>query len=183
MSLSHLKSDWQKAGRSEKNESELLLMTRVSNHPALKKIRRKLIIETIGVIFLLVIYNDWFDGDKKPFYANVLLIAGALCYILNDIIGYISIAKPIHGKNLKTSIENYLAKIRRLSVLSLIISFTYSASFIVFFTSVITFTTEKYLLLAGIIITLIVTTYISYRMWIKRITQLKNQTKEFNLED
>ena len=65
MELTDLKSGWQNAGEAFKNEADLLNMTRITNHPSLKKIRMKLIAETIFLLFFLVIYYDWFDGDKK----------------------------------------------------------------------------------------------------------------------
>ena len=173
MELQDLKSGWQNAGGTFKSETDLLNMTKITNHPSLKKIRRKLIVETIMLMLFLIVYYDWFDGDKKPFYANALLVIGLLLYILNDVIGYISILNPITGLNLKISIKNYLARIKRLSVLSLIFSFLYSISFIVFFASVINFTKEKSFILAGTILVLFQMMLWSYRVWSKWIKKLE----------
>lgn len=123
MELNDLKSNWQNAGGAFKSETELLKMTKITHHPSLKKIRIKLIAETIFLLLFLVIYYDWFDGDKKPFYANIVLVTGLLLYIANDIIGYVSIAKPVSGLNLKLSITNYFAKIKRLAIFSLVFFF------------------------------------------------------------
>ena len=182
MELNDLKSGWQNAGASFKNEADLKKMTQITHHPTLKKIRTKLIVETIGLVFFLFVYYDWFDGDKKPFNVNVLLVSSLLLYILNDVIGYISIARPIRGINLKLSIQNYLLRIKRLSIVSLIISLAYSISIIVFFTSVINFTKEKRLILAGIIIVLFQIILLSFRIWNRRINNLKQQAKDFNLD-
>ena len=130
-------------------------------------------------MLFLFVYYDWFDGDKKPFYANALLVSGLLLYIINDVIGYISMANPINGLNLKISIENYLARIKRLSVLSIIFSFLYSISFIVFFASVINFTKEKSLILAGIILVLFQMMLWSYRVWSKWIKSFKTASERF----
>ena len=183
MELNDLKSGWQNAGGTFKSEADLQKMTQVTHHPSLKKIRTKLIVETIGLVFFLFVYYDWFDGDKRPFSANVLLVISLLLYILNDVIGYISIARPIRGINLKLSIQNYLTGIKRISVFSVIISFLYGISIIVFLTSVINFTKEKKLILAGIIVVLFQMILLSFKIWTKRIKNLKQQVKDFNLDE
>ena len=183
MELNDLKSGWQHAGGDFKSEADLQRMTRIVNHPSIKKIRTKLIIETIVLLFFLFIYYDWFDGDKKPFYANLALVIGLLLYIFNDIIGYISITSPIRGANLKLSIQNYLTRIKRLSISSIIITFLYSISIIIFFTSVITFTKEKGLMLVFSTVVVFQLILLSFRMWTKWIKNLKQQVKDFNLDE
>jgi hypothetical protein len=183
MELNDLKSGWQTADSAFTNEADLHKMTQVIHHPSLKKIRTKLIVETISLVFFLFVYYDWFDGDKKPFTVNVLLVSSLLLYVLNDVIGYFSIARPIRGRNLKLSIQNYLLMIKRLSVFSVIISFLYSISIIIFFTSVIDFTKEKRLILAGIIVVLFQMILLSFKIWAKRIKNLKQQVNDFNLDE
>jgi hypothetical protein len=184
MELNDLKSGWQNAGGNFKSEADLQRMTRMINHPSIKKIRTKLVIETIVLSFFLMIYYDWFDGDQKPFYANLALVMGLLLYILNDVIGYISITNPvIKGANLKQSIQNYLIRIKRLSISSIIITFLYSISIIIFFTSVITFTKEKGLILVFSTVIVFQLILLSFRMWNKWIKNLKLQVKDFDLDE
>lgn len=183
MNQNDLKSNWQNAGGDFKSEADLQRMTRIINHPSIKKIRTKLIIETIVLLFFLFIYYDWFDGHKKPFYANTALALGLLLFIFNDVIGYIFITRPIGGANLKLSNENYLIRIKRLSISSVIITFLYSISIIIFFTSVITFTKEKGLTLIFSTVVIFQLILLSVRMWIKWIKNLKLQVKDFNLDE
>ena len=183
MELQDLKSGWQNAGGVSKSETDILHMTKITNHPSLKRIRRKLMIETIMLLLFLVVYYDWFDGDKKPFYANAVLIAGLLLYIGNDVIGYIAVVNPISGLNLKLSLAKYVAVIKRLAIFSLVFSFLYSVALIVFFTSVIHFTREKNFLLLGMIIVLFQMVFWSQRIWTKWIKSLQQQVKEFDLDD
>ncbi len=180
MELNDLKSGWQNAAGAFKNEADLQRMTKVAHLPSLNKIRTKLIVETIGLVLFLFIYYDGFDGDKKPFYANLVLVLGVLLYIFNDVIGYISITRPVMEANLRLSVHHYLMRIKRLSVFSLIISFLYSISIIIFFTSVINFTKEKGLILMGIAIVLVQLILLSYRVWTKWIKQLQQQLKDFD---
>jgi hypothetical protein len=63
MELKDLKPAWQDAGGVFKNEAELQQMMKISNHPSLKKIRTKLIVEIIGLLIFSIIYFDWFDGN------------------------------------------------------------------------------------------------------------------------
>jgi hypothetical protein len=182
MELNDLKSVWKEAGKTSKSEADLYQMTKITNHPSLKKIRTKLIFETIGLVSFLLIYYNWFDGDKKPLYANLLLVAAILLFIFNDVIGYIFMLKPIKASNLKTSIQNYFVRIKRLSVFSIIISLLYCISIVIFFTSVISFTKEKYLILIGIIVTLLVMTYFSSKIWSNWIKNLKQQVVDFDLD-
>lgn len=183
MELNDLKSGWQNTGGAFKSENDLQKMTKVTHHPTLKKIRTKLVFETIGLVLFLIVYYDGFDGDQKTFFVNALLISSLLLYILNDVIGYISIAKPIRGDNLKMSIRNYLMRIKRLSVFSLSISFLYGISLLVFFTSVINFTKEKNLILVGFIVALFLMTFLSLKIWTKWIKSLEQQVNDFDLND
>ena len=183
MELNELKSGWQNAGGNYRTEADLERMTKLNQHPTLKRIRTKLIIETIMVSFFLVVYYDWFDGDQKPLYANLLLFTGALLYILNDVIGYISLAKPVMKENLRSSVQHLLTKVKRLSMLSLIVSLLYSACLLAFFLSVITFTKEKSFILLGMILVLVQVTHISYKVWRNWILKLELQVNDFDKED
>jgi len=183
MELDNLKASWQQAAGAVKTEADLHRMTRILHHPSIKKIRTKLIVETIGLLFFLVIYYDWFDGDKKPLYANIALVAGILLYIFNDVIGFLSLTAPIRSTNLKQSIRNYLGRIIRLSISSVLITILYSVSLIIFFTSVITFTKEKGLIVIFGSIVTVQLLLLSARIWQKRIKKLKSQVRDFNLDE
>lgn len=183
MELNDLKGGWKNAGGECKSEADLLRMTRMANSPSIKKIRTKLVMETIILVFFLFIYYDWFDGDRKPLYANLSLVLGLLLYIFNDVIGYFAIRSPIRGANLKLSIQAYLGSVKRLSVSSIIITVLYSVSIIIFFTSVISFTKEKALLLVFSTVVVCQLILLSFRMWSKWIKNLKMQAADFNLDE
>lgn len=183
MELEDLKSEWQYADVAFRSDADLLKMTKIKNHPSVKKIRTKLMVEIICSVLFLTVYYDWFDGDQKSIYANILLVSSLLLYIANDVIGYIAIAKGMNGLNLKVSLENYLIKIRRLSVFSLICTFLYSISFLLFFSSVIHFTKEKSFILLFLVIVLIQMLFWSHLIWNKWIKSLEKQIKDFDLEE
>ena len=134
--------------------------------------------ELIGLIIFLFVYYDWFDGDKKPFLANIFLVAGLLLYILNDAIGYISLTRLIKGTSLSESIQNYLKRIKQLFMLSVLTSALYSISLIIFFTAVIDFTEKKKILLGGIVIIMTVMIILSIKTWKERIRKLEQQMSD-----
>lgn len=182
MELNDLKSEWQHAGAASRTEADLQKMTQIMHNPSLKKIRQKLIIESAGLVIFLFIYYNWFDGDQKPFVANMFLVGSLLLYILNDVIGFISLVKLVQGTSLRVSIQNYLETIKRLFVFSVITSALYSISLIVFFTSVINFTEKKKMILGGIIIIMALMIILSIKIWNGRIGKLKQQVKDFELD-
>jgi len=183
MDLNELKSGWQKAGGAFKSETDLRRMTRIINHPSIKKIRTRLGIEIIALLFILFIYYDWFDGDKKPFYANLALVAGLLLYIVNNIIGFIWILKPVRKMNLKDGVEEYLIRVKRLSVFSVIVAFLYSISILIFFASTINFTKEKGLVLVFSSVIMFQLILLSFHVWRKRINRLKQQAADFDPDE
>ena len=134
--------------------------------------------ELIGLIIFLFVYYDWFDGDKKPFLANIFLVASLLLYMLNDGIGYISLTRLIKGTSLSESIQNYLKRIKQLCILSVITSALYSISLIIFFTAVIDFTEKKKILLGGIVIIMTVMIILSIKIWKERIRKLQQNVAD-----
>ncbi|MCF3111969.1 hypothetical protein LL912_24485 [Niabella sp. CC-SYL272] len=179
MDLKELKSGWQQAGGAFKSETDLLRMTKMINHPSMKKIRTRLIIEVIALLFILFVYYDWFDGGQKPFYANLALITGLLLYIANDVIGFVSIMKPIQKTNLKDGIQEYLMRLKRLSVFSVIIAVLYTVSIIIFFMSTINLTKEKGLILVFSSVIMVQLILLSFNVWKKRIHNLEKQAMDF----
>ena len=178
MELNELKSGWQNAGAVTKTEASFQKMTQFRNNPSLKKIRRKFLAETMGLSVFLFVYYDWFDGDKKPFLVNVFLVTGLVLYILNDIIGFVSLNKLINGTSLSQSLRNYLNRVKRLFMLSVITSTLYSIALIFFFTSVIDFTQTKIILLAGLVIIMTVMIILSIKTWKERIRKLEQQMSD-----
>ena len=179
MELDDFKTTWQNAGTASHSITDLQGMTKLKHHPTLKKIRVKLMIETIGLVFFLLVYYDWFDGDKKPWIANALLVTAGILYILNDVISYIALLKPVRGINLKESLQQYLARIKMLSIISVMVSFTYGICLILFFSSVIIFTNEKKFLITGLTGFLLIMTFLSYKIWGRWMKQLKEQVAGF----
>jgi len=177
MDLQSLKAGWNKMNYTAKNEKELEKMTAVKNHPVLKRIKTKLVVETLAVSLFLMLYYNGFDGAEKPIFANVLLIFGAAAYILNGVLSFQTIQKPIQGDSLNHSIKNYFNKIKTISKISIGISIFYSCCLLLFFGSTINFNTEKKWILLFFIIVLIQAFFWSSRIWRSWLKKLTIQIK------
>lgn len=180
MEFDNLKSNWKKTGQGRKNQTELLMMTKIKNHPSIKRMRIKLIIETILIIAFLAVYYDGFDGATKPFWANILLIGTSTAYIVIRFIGWLVLRNPIKEGNLKKSLVSFQCTLKRMAITILISSFLFGSAIISFFTSSIEFTQGKYFILAGMIISLILLVYLSSQHWRKRIEGIKTTLIEFD---
>lgn len=180
MEFDNLKSNWKKTGQGKKNQTELLMMTKIKNHPNIKRMRIKLIIETILIIVFLAVYYDGFDGATKPLWANLLLIFTTTLYIIVRFIGWFILRNPIKGDNLKESLISFQNTLKRMAIFILLTSFLFGSAIISFFTSSIEFTQGKYFMLVGMIMSLILLVYLSNRNWLKRIEGIKKTLVEFN---
>lgn len=179
MELDNLKSNWKKVGIGKKGENELLMMTKIKNHPNIKKVRVKFIIETILTTVFLVAYYDAFDGANKSLWMNLLLIVTTVSHITVCFIGWLVLRNPIKGENLKTSLINFQNKLKRMAISVLMTSFLFGSSIILFFASTIDFTKGKYLMLAGMLLSLLLLVYLSSRNWFKRVEDINTMLKDF----
>lgn len=169
MNLESIQSNWNQAGAAPKSREELQRITRLRKHPLVNRIRIQFVIEALLLIAFVVVYYDAFDGHTKPLWTNGLLVAAGLAYIFTRYLGWRLLRNPVQGSDLKTSMNNFHRQLKRMARSVLISSFLFGSSVIIFFTSGITFTAEKYLLLAGMIITLVIFAYRVGRVWRERI--------------
>ncbi|WP_207511117.1 hypothetical protein [Longitalea luteola] len=174
-----LHSAWQQMPGGQKPNAELRAMIKENKHPVLKRVRKQLIIETIAFTAFLFVYYDFFDGGRKPVYANVLLVTAMLLVILHNIFGYIMAKRSIYGENLKQSLQHQLAKMKTYALLSISGRILSAACLLLFFTSVITFNTPKSWFLAGVVAITAVQLVLLAGVWVKRIRQMKTTINLF----
>jgi uncharacterized membrane protein YoaT (DUF817 family) len=179
MNIDDLKSGWQNAGGQSLSEKELEMMTKIQNHPSLKKIRLKLIIEATLLTILLFVYYDGLDGARKPFYVNALLVVSALMYLTNNLIGFFFIKNPVNAASIKLALARQVATLEKISAFSMLSSVIYGASLLLFLTSEIVFTQRKYMMLAGLIVGFALIFYYSYISWQRKIAHFKALEGEF----
>ena len=180
MELHNLKEAWKGTGTTSLKPENIHKMIREKNHPVLRGIRRQLIFESSVWIIFLIAYYNMFDGDQKPFYANILLVTAVVSLVIHNVTGFLSQQKLIKGVNLKQSLETYLSSIRVFKAYSIATRVTAIICLLLFFTSVINFNTFKYGILAGLIMLIPIQVLLLNRLWNKRINQLKKLLKEFS---
>lgn len=180
MEFDVIKSNWKKAGAGIKDQNELIMMTKIKNHPSIKRIRFKFIIETTLIIVFLAAYYDGFDGATKPLWANFLLIGATTLYIIVRFTGWLVLRNPIKGDNLKTSLITFQNKLHRMAIYILLTSFLFGSAIILFFASSIDFTGGKYFTLAGMVLSLVLLVYLSSRNWFKRVKGINTTLTELN---
>jgi hypothetical protein len=174
-----LKSAWQEMATNRKSDMELSSMMRENTHPVLKRIRKQLIIETLAFTAFLFVYYDFFDGDRKPFYANMLLVSAILFVLLHNIMGYVLTKRPVNGDSIKQLLTNQLLKMKTYATVSVAGRILTACCLLLFFTSVITFNAGKYWLLAAIILLFIIQIVLLSGIWMKRIRQMKSTINSF----
>jgi hypothetical protein len=174
-----LKSAWQGLATNQKSNMELSSMMREGGHPALKRIRKQLIMESVAFTAFLFVYYNAFDGDRKPFYANILLVMAMLFTILHNIVGYLLTKRPVKGSTIKQSLNNQLLKIKSFAAVSVASRVLTAVCLLLFFTSVITFNTNKYWLLAAIILLFVIQIIVLSGIWMKRVRQMKETINSF----
>ena len=178
MELDELKSDWKNLTPDTKTGDALRQMIQKNSHPVLKGIRRQLVIETALFTVFLLVYYSGFDGSQKPLYANVLLVTAMLLVIGHNILGYLAAQNIVIGSDLKVSLENYLAKVRRYAIVSVSSRAAASMCLLLFFSSTVTFSSGKLLILLGMILVIPVQVFFLSRIWRKRIRSLKKVLRQ-----
>lgn len=173
MEQNALISAWQAVGATPKNTSELKSMIQERRHPVLRRIRRQLLIETLAFTAFLFVYYDFFDGNRRAVYINGLLVGAMLLAIAHNIMGYILTKHPIKGDNIIQSLKDHLFKMKMYVAASVVIRALMAACLLLFFASVITFNANKYWVLIGVIVLLIVQLVLLSGIWFKRIRQIK----------
>jgi len=175
MDINDLRAEWQNAGSGSVSEETLRLMTKISQHPTLKKLRIKLILETVFLTILLFVYYDGFDGDKKPLYANALLVLSILLYITNNVLGYLFIKNPVRANNISLSVQKHLLVLKRMSIFSLLSSIFYAVTLLFYFSNSIKFTSSKYLLVVILVLIFAAVFYYSYKKWKNKIDKFSRE--------
>ncbi|MET7258378.1 hypothetical protein [Dyadobacter fermentans] len=179
MNIDDLKSEWQSAGQGSLSEKELAMMTRVRNHPSLRKLRIKFMTEIVALTAFLFLFYDGLDGAQKPLIVNILLIISVTIYIINNALSYYHIQNPLVSGNFREALAKQVHSLKRLAVLSLTSSVVYAATLLFFLTYQAAFTQRKYIILSALIITFSLLFYYSWISWQRKITHFRQLEADF----
>ncbi len=180
MDMENIKSTWKNSQQGEKSQTELLMMTKINNHPKIQKIKIKFLIEAILLSVFLTVYYTGLDGATKPLWANTFLIVCTVAFIIVRFVGWLVLQNPVKDSNLKKSLRQFQTNLKKVALSILFTAFLSGSAFIIFFTSSIDFTREKYFLFAGMILGLLCAIYLANRNWISRIKAIKTTLDELD---
>ncbi|MGK6353454.1 hypothetical protein [Parapedobacter sp. DT-150] len=175
-----LKSAWRGVDTPPKSSTELKSIMQERTHPVLKGIRRQLTIEIVGFTGFLLVYYDFFDGDRKPAYANVLLVSAMLFVIIHNSMGYMLTKRGIEGNNIKQSLEDRFSKMKTYAMVSVVTRMAAAACLWFFFVSVMKFDTGRYWMLVVVVLLVGVQIGILSRIWMGRIRRMKEAMDDFS---
>ncbi|MEO0340950.1 MAG: hypothetical protein AAF242_17285 [Bacteroidota bacterium] len=180
MELDQLKADWQVSGKDMKIQDELALIAKAKQHPSVKRFRIQFIIEMASVVLFSAVFYDGFDGASKPLWAQLSLGLSIAAYLFVRLRSWYTLRNPIQGENLKTSLQSFRYKLKRMALLIRLTSFIFGSAIILFFTSSVDLTREKYFILFGMMFSLFGMIYLAQLRWKKRIKSIELTLFEFD---
>ncbi|MGF6846053.1 hypothetical protein QFZ51_001288 [Chitinophaga sp. W3I9] len=172
-----LKSAWDNAPTPDRDISAIIVK---HTSPVLKDIRKQVILEAIGYSIFLIVYYDFFDGDKKPYYLNLLLVVSILCMLAQSVTGYVLARSPAVEYNLLESMRKKLHNIRKYALITIFTKILAFAGIFAFFLASIRWTQQKYLTLIPLVIIVGVQAYFQWKIWKGRIYRVKQTVEELN---
>lgn len=173
MEFEELKQNWQSIGGPEKEASELERMTRMRNHPALRRVRTRLLIEGSLILAFLALYYSALDGDQKPLWANLMLLALGIVYIGHHLWNWWALQRSIKEPNLIGALRQIESTLSNLRISSLLISALWGLSLISFLMYPRTLIELPWAWLCGILLTLSGLLFMSHRIWESKISQIQ----------
>ncbi|GGH75694.1 hypothetical protein HNQ91_004546 [Filimonas zeae] len=179
MNEQQLKAAWQGAATSQQSTEALHNMLQEGKHPVLKRMRKQLLIELAGFSAFLVVYYDFFDGNRKPLYANLLLVAGVVLVLLHNLWGYLLTRKKLTAGNVTVTLQQHAHSLRNWAVTAVTCRIAAFVCILLFFTSVITLTQAKLWLLAGAVAVAVVQILLLALLWANRIKAIQSVINDF----
>jgi hypothetical protein len=142
-------------------------------NPVLQRMRRQLLIEAVAFIVFLVVYYDFFDGDRKPLFANVLLAGAMILTIGYNLVGYGFAKRVIDGGSVRAALEGQLRKLKLYAYVSVLGRALMISCVVGFFCTVIVFNPVKYWMLVGVGGICVLLLYMMGVMWRSRIRRME----------
>ncbi|KDN54018.1 hypothetical protein [Flavobacterium seoulense] len=182
MELDDLKSDWNKVQPNLKTDEAMLLLLQENKHPVLKSIRKQIGIEITAWLVFLLSYYWLFDGAKKPFWINLILVISLGFPIFHSFYGYHFNKYLSDGANVKKALEQVYYRLKKYAVVSVISRVGFICGLLVFFSYGIQFTTTKYYSLAVICFVFLIQLWVLYLIWNQRLKRIRQAIVSFNVD-
>ncbi|QRR01475.1 hypothetical protein [Dyadobacter sandarakinus] len=172
MNIDELKNDWKNLQPDNTGMKEQSMLKNGKGNSQLNAIRLRLAIEMVSYVLFLAVYYTMFDGDKKPLYANLLLVGSFLMVIIHSLTGYLAAKNIISGKNILQSMSRYHKKLKGYAMVSLLTRTVSLICLLIFFVSSIELNTTKSWMLVGLVLLVATQAYINYNIWSARIKKI-----------
>ncbi|MCS3798968.1 RNA polymerase sigma factor [Niastella sp. OAS944] len=168
-----IKSIWQSIDTIPVYNADIKVMLSDRSHPTLKRLNKRLIIETVAFTIFLFLYYVFFSINPKPLFLEILLAGTLFFSILNNFIPYRLLKKTVRGNDIKSTLQYYLFKIRSHTAFFVIGRLMVIASLFLFTTFVTTNNPVQFAIIAFMILLVIIQIVLFSRYWTKRFKQLK----------
>lgn len=128
----------------------------------------------LGYTAFLIVYYDFFDGDKKSFYLNALLVASVLLLLAYNVFGYTLAKNPVMGNSLLESMQQQLQQLKRYALVSVSCRIFAMAGIFTFFLANVHWNSSKYPAIGAIVIGALLALFVQRSIWAARIKRLSN---------
>lgn len=132
--------------------SPAALRVMLHRHPARREMRRQMLVEIVLLMIFLWVYYDFFDGDRRPWGVNALMVAAVGLVIVHNVVGYVFSRRAMRGDHLQEMVRQHVAAMRRFAVASVLMRVGMTVCVLVFLSYGIIWDTWKVWVLAGIVL-------------------------------
>jgi hypothetical protein len=179
MELQEMKNLWNATPQEQVRLSVLEKMTREQSQPVLRKFKLQLFVELVVWLLIIFFYYDAFDGDKRPMAINLVFVIGFLQAAAYNLSGYFAAKNLIAGRDLATSLPNYLQRLKRYKWTAIGSRAVLMLALLLFFSYGLEMEAKRLIAIAGIIVVFGLQLYSIYLIWNKRIANLSRITLDF----
>jgi hypothetical protein len=179
MNQDDLQHTWEGTPTPHTNIAALRSIMRRNSHPVLRRMRTQLLVELVAFSLVLIFYYSAFDGNEKSWWANAVFMCALTIDIAQQIVGLWFSRQVIGGDNIHESLRARVKKMKAYSRLVVGCRALTVTGLLVFFCSVMRFTTFKYGLLAGLVSVMVVQLVILGKVWNKRVSELQKTCDSF----
>ena len=179
MNLDRLKENW-KLPESPASNEVLARLLRAGDQ-SVRRVKWRLIIETIGFLVAMLVFWNGFDGAQRPILATVLLVAAFAAVIMNDLLTLMNLQSGMYDVDVITSLQHTIAQLRVQSWVSPALLIIANSCWIGFFLAGVPWRSEKWIYLSIFAVILVAVGLITHFWWRKRFLLIRRELTE--LED
>ncbi|CAG5010495.1 hypothetical protein DYBT9275_04734 [Dyadobacter sp. CECT 9275] len=172
MNIDQLKNDWKDFQPDHTGIEEPSMLKKGKSISQLNAIRLRLAIEMVSSVLFLAVYYTMFDGEKKPMYANLLLVGSFLMVIIHGMTGYVAAKNIISGENILQSMTSYHKKLKGYAKVSLLARTASLICLLIFFGCTVELNAEKSWIFAALLLLVAFQAFINYKLWAERIKKI-----------